>query len=214
MHDCVAKFNIANRDCVGSIKAGMAIVFSFVPNLYLPMENIILNNQICDHRSCLERFAMKFTNDLDDANDLVQDTLIKAIRYHAMYKEGTNLRGWLYTIMRNTFINNYRRESRHKSIIDTAGDLNSLHLLKSASRNNGENKFVMEDINKAMEKLQPEYAVPFLKYFEGYKYHEIAEELKIPLGTVKTRIHMARQVLKDQLKMYREQLDSNCNITT
>lgn len=170
------------------------------------MENITLNNQICDHRSSLENFAMKFTNDLDDANDLVQDTLIKAIRYHAMYKEGTNLRGWLYTIMRNTFINNYRRETRHKSIIDTSGDLNSWQLIKSASANQGENKFVMEDINKALEKLQPEYSVPFLRYFEGYKYHEIAQELQIPIGTVKTRIHMARQVLKSQLKMYRAQL--------
>src|SRR5215217_1665703 len=166
------------------------------------MENITLNTQICDHRSCLEAFAMKFTN------DLVQDTLIKAIRYHAMYKEGTNLRGWLYTIMRNTFINNYRRDTRQRSVIDTSEDLNSAQLIKSASGNQGENKFVMEDINKAMKKLQPEYSVPFLRYFEGYKYHEIAEELQIPIGTVKTRIHVARQLLKGQLKMYREQLKS------
>ncbi|MNY44475.1 ECF RNA polymerase sigma factor SigW [compost metagenome] len=69
-------------------------------------------------------------------------------------------------------------------------------------------KFVMEDIDKAMGKLEPEYSVPFLKYFEGYKYHEIAEELNIPIGTVKTRIHIARQSLKFQLKMYAKQSSS------
>jgi RNA polymerase sigma-70 factor (ECF subfamily) len=74
--------------------------------------------------------------------------------------------------------------------------------LGSAQTNKGENKFIMDDINKALEKLQPEYSGPFLRYFEGYKYHEIAEELNIPIGTVKTRIHMARQILKQQLKMY------------
>ncbi|RZK81109.1 MAG: RNA polymerase sigma factor [Pedobacter sp.] len=166
------------------------------------MENISLNQEICKHQTCLENFALKFTNDIDDANDLVQDTLIKAIRYHMHYREGTNLRGWLYTIMRNTFINDYRKGSRRKAVVETSEDLNSSQLKLSASGNLGENKFVMEDIYKALGQLQEDYKVPFLKYFEGYKYHEIADELNIPIGTVKTRIHMARQILKGQLKMY------------
>lgn len=166
------------------------------------MENLTLNSEICKHQSCLETFAMKFTMDVQDANDLVQDTIIKAIRYHKLYKEGTNFRGWLYTIMRNTFINQYRRGVKRRSIIETSEELSSYQLSRSADGNRGENKFVMEDINKAMAKLQPEYSTPFLRYFEGYKYHEIAEELNIPIGTVKTRIHLARQALKGQLKMY------------
>lgn len=170
------------------------------------MENLTLNNEICKHQNCLEQYAMKFTRDVEDANDLVQDTIIKAIRYHQLYKEGTNFRGWLYTIMRNTFINSYRKNVRHRGVVETSEDLSSYQLHNSATQNLSESKFVMEDINKAMEKLQPEYAIPFLKYFEGFKYHEIAEELDIPLGTVKTRIHMARQILKTQLKMYQEQL--------
>ena len=89
--------------------------------------------------------------------------------------------------------------------MDTSEELSSAQLKKSASNNLGENKFMMEDINKAMKGLQPEYAIPFLKYFEGYKYHEIADELQIPIGTVKTRIHMARQVLKGSLKMYAQE---------
>lgn len=170
------------------------------------MKNLTLNSEICKHQDCLEQFALKFTKDVEDANDLVQDTIIKAIRYHKLYKEGTNFRGWLYTIMRNTFINSYRRGARRRAVIETSEDLSSYQLSSSADSNRGENKFVMEDINKALAKLQPEYSKPFLRYFEGYKYHEIAEELNIPIGTVKTRIHMARQVLKNQLKVYATQL--------
>lgn len=167
------------------------------------MENLTLNHQICTHQSCLEKFAFSFTKDVENANDLVQDTLIKAIRYHHLYKAGTNLRGWLFTIMRNTFINDYRRDGRKNALIQTSDDLSSFQLKQSAAKNYGEGKFVMEDINKAMARLQPEYSGPFLRYFEGYKYHEIAEELSIPIGTVKTRIHMARQFLKNELKMYK-----------
>jgi RNA polymerase sigma factor (sigma-70 family) len=119
------------------------------------MNNLSLDSQICAHKSSLDLFARKFTNDLEDANDLVQDTMIKAIRYANMYKEGTNLRGWLYTIMKNTFINSYKKVSRKNSIMDTSEELSSAQLKKSASNNLGENKFMMEDINKAMKVLQP-----------------------------------------------------------
>ncbi len=166
------------------------------------MNNITFSNEICDHKSSLQNFAMKFTKNIEDADDLVQDTLLKAIRYAGMYQEGTNLRGWLFTIMRNTFINNFRKQAKKNALIETSEDLSSFQLRSSAEGNQGENKFMMEDIQRAMARLQPEHATPFVKYFEGYKYHEIAEELNIPIGTVKTRIHIARQVLKDNLKMY------------
>ena len=173
------------------------------------MKNITLNNEICNNRSCLEAYAMKFTKDVEDANDLVQDTIIKAIRYHNFYQEGTNVRGWLYTIMKNTFINDYRKKSRKNAVIDSSTDITAYHASTSSDRNNGENKFVMDDISKALSKLQPSYSTPFLRYFEGYKYHEIADELNIPIGTVKTRIHIARQILKGQLKMYNESFNAN-----
>jgi len=166
------------------------------------MKILSLNHQISNHHSCLESFAMKFTKNLENANDLVQDTVIKAIRYHHHYKQETNFKGWLYTIMRNTFINDYRKGCRKIALIETSGDLSSYQLYSSASTNQGENTLVREDINKALKSLKPEYSKPFLRYFEGYKYHEIARELSIPIGTVKTRIHVARQVLKERLKMY------------
>ena len=166
------------------------------------MQNITFDNEICMHRSCLEGFAMKFTKDLEDANDLVQDTVIKAIRYRHLYKSGTNLKGWLYTIMRNIFINNYRSQSRRGQIMKTTEEFTAAQLSKSATNNQAENKFLMKDIELALATLPSNYAVPFLRYFEGFKYHEIAEELNIPIGTVKTRIHMARKELQKSLKMY------------
>lgn len=172
------------------------------------MNNLTLNQMICSHQACLERFAMKFTTNVEDANDLIQDTVIKAIRYAHFYKQGTNFKGWLYTIMRNTFINEYRRLSKRNAVVETSEDLSSYQLFNSASSNLGENTFVLEDINKALEQLPEEYSKPFLRYIEGYKYYEIAEELNIPLGTVKTRIYMARQTLKLQLQTYSEQFNN------
>ncbi|HEY0177512.1 MAG TPA: RNA polymerase sigma factor [Pedobacter sp.] len=168
------------------------------------MNNMPINAQICLHQPSLQIFALRFTQNNDDAHDLVQDTLLRAIRYSALYKEGTNLRGWLFTIMRNTFINNYRQSSRHNKIVETTEDLASYQLVKSADSNRGENQFISEDIHKVLNNLPADYLNPFIKYFEGYKYHEIAEELAIPIGTVKTRIHMARQFLKNKLKVYND----------
>ncbi len=166
------------------------------------MNTATFNHQICSHKNSLENFALKFTKNLEDADDLVQDTLLKAIRFSTMYEEGTNLRGWLFTIMRNTFINNFNKKTRTNALFEVKEDLGACQMMDSADRNKGENIFMMEDIQRAMAKLPTEYAFPFCKYFEGYKYHEIAEELNIPIGTVKTRIFLARQILKKNLKMY------------
>ncbi len=166
------------------------------------MTQLQFNHQLHDYSGSLQSFALNFTKDIEDANDLVQDTLLKAVTYYSKFKEGTNLKGWLFTIMRNTFINNYRRMVKTNTLITQSEDISSANLHYSATRNAVESKFVMGDIHKALATLQPEYYVPFIKYFEGYKYHEIAEELDIPIGTVKTRIHVARGILKKYLKTY------------
>ena len=167
------------------------------------MKNTALNFDINSHKPSLCKFALSFTRNEDDANDLVQDTFVKALRYSTLYKEGTNLKAWLYTIMRNTFINDYRKMVLRNKVVETTIDLVPAQLLNSASTNQGTNVLVQEDINKALENLSPAYSVPFLRFFEGFKYHEIAEELEMPLGTVKTRIHVARKLLQHSLKMYK-----------
>jgi RNA polymerase sigma-70 factor (ECF subfamily) len=150
----------------------------------------------------LKLYALRFTHDAEDANDLVQDTILKALSYCNKFKEGTNLKGWLYTIMKNTFINKYRRFVKIGTMVIQSEDINYSNLMYSASNNQGESKFIMDDIKNALENLSDEYYVPFTMYFDGHKYHEIAEHLTIPIGTVKTRIHVARKLLKKSLNDY------------
>lgn len=175
------------------------------------MTNHTIESQICLNRPTLEKLAMKFTRNLEDANDLVQETILKAIRFSNHFERETNLAGWLHTIMRNTYINDYRKRTRRNALIDTSETLTSSQLRSSAARNEAEISLVMEDIQKAFREMPAEYSVPFLSYFEGYKYHEIAEELNLPIGTVKTRIFMARKYLKKQLKMYEDLYGNNFN---
>ena len=169
---------------------------------YNNMTKIEFNTMVMRQASSLKMYALHFTHDADDANDLVQDTLLKAITYYNKFKEGTNLKGWLYTIMKNTFINNYRRFVKISSFVTKSDEISSANLVFSSTKNQGESKFVMDDIKLALSKLPEEYFVPFSMYFEGFKYHEIADHLAIPIGTVKTRIHVARKLLKKSLKPY------------
>lgn len=166
------------------------------------MTKVEFNTLVMRQAPSLKMYALHFTHDTDDANDLVQDTLLKAITYYNNFREGTNLKGWLYTIMKNTFINNYRRFIKISAVVTKTDEISSMQLSYSATVNHGEPKFVMDDINAALSNLQQDYYIPFTMYFEGYKYHEIAEHLEIPIGTVKTRIHVARKLLKKDLKAY------------
>lgn len=147
--------------------------------------------------------AMTLTRDEDDAKDLVQETLLKGVRFCGRFDPSTNLKGWLFVIMRNTFINNYRRAKAKQELITTEEEITYSQLAKSASSNHAVSSFALGDIAKAMDSLAGHYRIPFQRYFEGYKYEEIANELGIPLGTVKTRIHQAREQLKKYLRIYR-----------
>lgn len=167
------------------------------------MNSIEFNSLVIQHSDSLKSYAKNFTKDHEDANDLVQDTLVKAITYFKNFREGTNLKGWLYTIMKNTFINNYRRVTRSNYFITKEEEISSANLVVSSTKNLGENKFMMEDINSALSNLPEDYYTPFTMYFEGYKYHEISEHLDIPIGTVKTRIHVARKTMKKTLSAYK-----------
>ncbi|WP_316809107.1 RNA polymerase sigma factor [Pedobacter agri] len=172
------------------------------------MNQLQFAQMINEHKTMLSTFALKFTKDSDDANDLIQETMIKAIRFSAGFKEGTNVKGWLYTIMRNTFINDYRKITKTQSVISQQEELTSVHLMHSATHNQVDGRFAMRDIKRAIGNLPETLSAPFVRYVEGYKYHEIAIELNLPIGTVKTHIHEARKRLKKQLQIYRS---SQCN---
>lgn len=150
----------------------------------------------------LKPFAMRLTRDNEDANDLMQETVLKAFSNREKYTEGTNLKAWMFTIMKNTFITNYQRMIRKNTFIDSTENMHYINSSTSSIENSAYEKFAMKDINKAIEKLDDAYKVPFLMHFRGFKYHEIAANLDIPIGTVKNRIHIARKELKYKLKNY------------
>lgn len=151
----------------------------------------------------LKPFALKLTRDIDDANDLLQDTLVKAYTNQDKFAEGTNLKAWLYTIMKNTFITNYQKMLRRATFVDTTDNLHYINSSSSLIENSAYGDFAIDDIYQAIDKLEDIFSTPFLLYYRGFKYHEIADRLSIPIGTVKNRIHIARKYLKEDLMIYK-----------
>ena len=152
--------------------------------------------------SPLRSYAYQLTRNVEDANDLVQETMLKAFTYHTKFAEGTNLKGWLYTIMKNSFINNYRRLLKRNTIIDTTDNTYYLDSPSASVDNNAERKFMMRDMEAAITTLPQDLKKTFTMNYKGFKYHEIAEILNIPIGTVKTRIFVAHRMLRKKLTTY------------
>ena len=167
------------------------------------MSTINFQTEVKSATVVLKPHAMRLTRDFHDAEDLIQETIIRALTNEDKFQEGTNIRAWLFTIMRNIFINDYRKKSKRNVVIDTTENMYYLNSSTTIS-NAGERSFVMNDIRNALMKISNELRVPFLMHFKGYKYHEIAEQLNLPLGTVKSRIFFARKELSGILgKDYR-----------
>ncbi len=140
-------------------------------------------------------FAYMLTGNREDARDLLQDAILKVLDNAEKFSEGTNFKGWVFTIMRNIFINNYRRKVRSEALIDTSDNLYLLNLGESSS-DSPEDSYTVSEINAAIDNFPDEYCQPFRMHLAGYKYDEIAEQLSLPLGTVKSRIFFARKKLQ------------------
>lgn len=162
------------------------------------------NVRVLDLTKSLKPFALKLTRDMEDAEDLLQETMFRAFSNEDKFEEGTNLKAWLFTIMKNIFINNYRKKVKRNTLIDTTDNMYYINSSSTVLPNEGETSFVMNDIQQAILELSNEFRVPFMMHFKGYKYHEISEKLNLPLGTVKSRIFFARKALKDKLSTYED----------
>ena len=150
----------------------------------------------------LRNYALSLTHNLDEAKDLVQETILKAYRYKDKFQEGTNFRGWLYTILKNSFINNYRRDQKRNTFLDVTDNTYYIDLPSQKIENDAELKFIRKDLDSAVDSLPQDLKIAFTLNAEGFKYHEISEELNIPIGTIKTRIFVARRILREKLKDY------------
>ncbi len=160
------------------------------------------SNQLISLEEKLNRFALRLTADKDNAKDLLQDTFLKALAYREQFEDSTNLKAWTYTIMKNTFINNYRKSSRQNTTFDNTKDLFFLSQNKDTFNVEPDSVFREKEINKAIECLDDEFKVPFRMHTQGYKYKEIADILGLKIGTVKSRIFFTRKKLSDILYDY------------
>ncbi len=167
------------------------------------MSTIEFNNLIVAHRSFLNQLALKLTKSVDDADDLIQDTLFKALKNQDKYQEGTNLKGWLYTIMKNTFINNYRKRKLQNTFVDETDNKYFINSQEADREAETDTLVDHEYLMKQIETVDKHYLDTFMMHYNGYKYEEIAEIMGIPLGTVKSRIFLARRKMMDKLMDYR-----------
>ena len=167
------------------------------------MANKEFENKLMSLQGNLLNFAYMLTSNRDNAYDLLQDTTLKALDNESKYVDNTNFKGWVFTIMRNIFINNYRRNVRSATIVDQTEDLYHLNLSQDSGLETPEGAFGAGEISEAINDFADEYRIPFSMFVAGYKYNEIADEMGLPLGTIKSRIFFARKKLQARFADYR-----------
>jgi RNA polymerase sigma-70 factor, ECF subfamily len=147
----------------------------------------------------LHSFAYNLTKNSEDSKDLFQETAFRAMTNRDKFSDGTNFKAWLFTIMKNIFINNYRKKIKANTIIDGTDNQYYINSMSVSNPNMAESDMMMQELNKMVVELDSSVQVPFVMHYQGFKYQEIADDLKLPLGTVKSRIFFARKELKDKI---------------
>lgn len=154
------------------------------------------NARVIDLNDFIKGFALKYTRNEDLAQDLAQETILKALSNREKFRTNTNLKGWLKVILKNTFINSYRKKSNQMITYDS----DDFKVMNGKTDNYAPDNMMMTDhIWGLIEDLDNDLFQPFTMHMEGFKYHEIAEDMNLPLGTVKSRIHQTRKILSSQL---------------
>ncbi len=166
--------------------------------IFPAMKTEVFYSELINLEDNLTRLARSFTSNLQDAKDLVQETFLKALLFKEYFKDDTNLSAWTSIILRNIFINNYRKKNRQNSLLDLRFDY---HLINSnPNQTTPESSYLVYEINKTIDSIDEKLHKPFRLYILGYKYKEIAKMLNLKLGTVKSRIFMARRDLMQILR--------------
>lgn len=154
-------------------------------------------------QSNLLSFAYQLTTNHEAAQDLLQDTTLKALDNESKYVDNVNFKGWIFTIMRNIFINNYRQTVRKATVIDQTEDLYHINICQDSGIDTPDGSIAVQEISNAINAFSDDYRIPFSMHVAGYKYQEIADKMQLPLGTVKSRIFFARQKLQGMFKDYK-----------
>lgn len=166
------------------------------------MNTETFQNRLLALQDNLLNFAFLLTSNKDDAYDLLQDTTLKALDNEDKYKENTNFKGWVFTIMRNIFINQYRRLVRSATIIDQSDDMYRLNVSGDSGLYSPEDSYAVKEMTDVIRSFSDDYRIPFSMHIAGYRYAEIAEYMHLPLGTIKSRIYYARKSLQNKLSYY------------
>ncbi len=148
----------------------------------------------------LHSFAYNLTKSEEDAKDLYQETAFRAMTNRDKFRPGTNLKAWSFTIMKNIFINNYRKKMKRNTIIDQTDNMYFINSGGTTIYNDAGKNIMMKELERMITSLDDSIRIPFMQHYVGYKYQEIADELDLPLGTVKSRIFFARKALKEKIK--------------
>ncbi|NGP88637.1 sigma-70 family RNA polymerase sigma factor [Fodinibius halophilus] len=167
--------------------------------------------EIIPHLDAMYNFALRLTSDPSDAEDLVQDTIVKAFRFFSSYEKGTNAKAWLFRILKNSYINNYRKKSKQPNQVDydeVATFYETIRAERTDTSDLEDKMFrdlIDDDISNALEELPEDFrTVVLLCDIEDFTYEEIANMLDVPIGTIRSRLHRGRNLLKDQLVEYAE----------
>lgn len=172
------------------------------------MTTFEFDNKFNKMSTLLHSFAYNLTKNGEDAKDLFQETAFRAMTNREKFRDGTNFKAWLFTIMKNIFINNYRKKVKANTIIDSTDNLYYINSSQNITDNKAESTMLMKELSSRIEKLDGSIRIPFMMHYKGFKYQEIAEELDLPLGTVKSRIFFARKELKQVIKQDYGQLSA------
>jgi RNA polymerase sigma-70 factor, ECF subfamily len=161
------------------------------------------------HKDILFNFALRTTGDKDDANDLLQETFMKAFRFWDKYEKGTNIRAWLFRIMKNSYINRYRKEIREPGMVDYDDVENFYDSIRDDSTDSNDlqkkmySNMLSDEVTEALQSIPEDFrTVVILCDIEGLMYDEISEFLGCPIGTVRSRLHRGRKMLEEKLRDY------------
>ena len=162
------------------------------------MSSVEFQEKLNQLSSVLNTFAYNLTKNVEDAKDLFQETAFRALSNRDKFRPGTNFKAWLFTIMKNIFINNYRKKMKSNTIQDSTDNMYYINAGGMVS-NHAESNIMMAELQRMIDSLDETLRIPFVLHYEGHKYQEIADSLELPLGTVKSRIFFARKELKEMI---------------
>ena len=164
------------------------------------MKHLHIVDELVALQSNMRNFALSLTYNREEAEDLLQDTTLKVLDNQEKFTDNINFKGWVLTIMKNIFINNYRKIVRNQTVIDKTDDSHLLNLPQNSGFDSPESSYALGEISNSIDAFADEYRIPFSMHIQGFKYEEIAQTMNLPIGTVKSRIFLARKRLQEQLK--------------